>query len=140
MEQIAKKGIVCGSWDVIHPGYLSLFEEVNKNCQQQYILLHEDPSIERPSKIKPILSLQDRRNMLVNFFIDPVILSYKTEKELHFLIQSVDPDVRFMGEDYIGKSFTGDDLGINIHWISRTHGWSTTKYKQEISNSIVGRS
>ena len=136
MEQIANKGLVCGSWDVIHPGYLKLFNEVNKNCQQQFILLHDDPSVERPDKVKPVLSVQDRRDMLSNFFVDPVILSYNTEDELYFLIQSVDPDIRFMGEDYIGKSFTGDDLGINIHWISRAHGWSATLYKHEIAKSV----
>mgnify|MGYP003624425053 FL=1 len=136
MEKIANKGLVCGNWDVIHPGYLKLFNEVNNNCQQQFILLHEDPSVERPDKSKPVLSVQDRRDMLSNFFVDPVILSYNTEDELYFLIQSVDPDIRFMGEDYIGKSFTGDDLGINIHWISRAHGWSTTLYKNEIAKSV----
>jgi bifunctional ADP-heptose synthase (sugar kinase/adenylyltransferase) len=55
---------------------------------------------------------------------------------LKFLIQSINPDVRFLGDDYLEKPYTGDDLGIPIHWISRSHGWSTTKFKKQISKSI----
>ena len=45
-------------------------------------------------------------------------------------------DVRFLGDDYVNKSFTGDDLPIEIHYINRDHGWSTTKYKQLIAESV----
>ena len=135
---IPEIGVIASNFDVIHPGYLELFREMNENCNQQFILLHDDPTIERPEKIKPVLSVSDRRSMIEPFFNNPVILSYNTEAELYFLLQSIDPDVRFMGDDYIGKSFTGDDLGINIHWVNRSHGWSTTLYKKEISRSIDG--
>ena len=41
-----------------------------------------------------------------------------------------------MGEDYIGKRFTGDDLGIPVKWVDRSHKWSTTKYKQAIADTL----
>ena len=34
--------------------------------------------------------------------------------------------------DYVGKSFTGDDLDIPIHWHDRFHNWSTTSLKRRI--------
>ena len=45
-------------------------------------------------------------------------------------------DIRFLGDDYIGKPFTGDDLKIPIHYLSRDHGWSTTKFKNLIAKTI----
>lgn len=129
-------GVIAGNFDVIHPGYVKLFKEINDNCEKQYIFLQEDPTIERPEKLKPILSIEERKEMLKHFFKQPTFLSYNTEKELYFLFKSVNPDVRFLGDDYIDKSYTGDDLSIPIHWISRSHGWSTTKFKKEISKSI----
>ena len=45
-------------------------------------------------------------------------------------------DIRFLGDDYIGKPFTGDNLKLPIHYLNRDHGWSTTKYKQLIAKSI----
>ena len=136
MNQLPKKGIIAGNFDVIHPGYLKMFKEIKNNFEEVYILLHDDPTIERPEKKKPILSVQERRDILENFFIYPIILSYNTEAELLFLIKSIDPDIRFLGDDYVDKPFTGDDLGIPIHWISRSHGWSTTKFKEEIAKSL----
>ena len=59
-----KIGVIAGNFDVIHPGYIKMFKECQKNCDQFIILLHDDPSIERPTKLKPILSLSDRYEML----------------------------------------------------------------------------
>ena len=129
-------GVIAGNFDVIHPGYVTLFKEMNNFCKNQYILLHDNPTIERPEKLKPILNTEERKEILQHFFTNPVFLTYNTEKELKFLLQSINPDVRFLGSDYIGNTYTGDDLGILIHWIDRSHGWSTTKFKQNIADSI----
>ena len=129
-------GIICGNFDVIHPGYVKLFKEMNDYCKNQYILLHDTPTIERPDKLKPILNTEERKEMLYYFFNKPTFLTYNTEKELLFLIKSINPDVRFLGDDYIDKPYTGKELGTLIHWISRSHGWSTTKFKQKIADSI----
>ena len=40
------------------------------------------------------------------------ILIYTYEKELGELIKANDFGIRFLGDDYVGKSYTGDDLGI----------------------------
>ena len=49
------------------------------------------------------------------------------------LIEFFKPDVRILGEDYIGKRFTGDNLPPKIIYTSRAHGWSTTKLKNDIT-------
>lgn len=134
-EEIPKIGVIAGNFDVIHPGYIKMFKECEENCEQLYILLHDDPTIERPHKLKPILSVQERREILENFVWHRAIISYNTEEELLTLLKGIDPDVRFLGEDYADKSYTGDNLGIPVHWISRNHGWSTTKFKKLIAES-----
>lgn len=136
MENQYEIGVIAGNFDVLHPGYLKMFQEIEKVCEKIFILLHDDPTIERPEKKKPILSVDERREMLKQFTWHHTILSYNTEKELYFLLKSINPDVRFLGDDYVDKSYTGDDLGIPIHWIDRSHGWSTTKFKQAIADSI----
>ena len=47
------------------------------------------------------------------------------------------PNVRFLGEDYKDKDYTGKDLDIPVHWISRDHGWSTTKLKDLITRQTI---
>ena len=40
-----KTGVIAGNFDVIHPGYIKMFEECKSYCQNFVILLHTDPSI-----------------------------------------------------------------------------------------------
>ena len=58
-------------------------------------------------------------------------------EDLMEILESGRIDVRFLGDDYIDKHYTGKGLPIEIKFIDRSHGWSTTKYKISISNSIV---
>jgi len=136
MEIKATIGILAGSFDVIHPGYVKLFKEFNDACEYQFILLQDDPTIERPTKLKPILTIDERIDMITPFLDCCFFMTYNTEEELLQLIKSLNPDIRLMGEDYIGKRFTGDDLGIPVKWVDRSHKWSTTKYKQAIADTL----
>ena len=136
MSETPEIGIIAGNFDVLHPGYLKMFQEIENHCEKLFILLHDDPTIERPHKKKPILSANERREMLKQFTWHHTILTYNTEEELLFLIKSIDPDIRFLGNDYVGKDYTGRELDIPVHWIDRSHGWSTTKFKQAIADSL----
>lgn len=130
------KGVLAGNFDVMHPGYIKMFKEAKEQCDVLIILLHTDPSIERPSKLRPILSPAARREMLESIkYIDDIFL-YTYEAQLYDLLKLGEFDIRFLGSDYIGKPFTGDDLGIKIHYINRSHGWSTTKFKNQIADSL----
>lgn len=129
-------GVIAGNFDVLHPGYLKMFQEIEKKCERLFILLHDDPTIERPEKKKPILSVDERREMLKQFTWYHTILTYNTESELLFLLKSINPDVRFLGDDYKGKTYTGFELNIPVIYLDRSHGWSTTKFKQAIADSL----
>jgi glycerol-3-phosphate cytidylyltransferase len=131
-----KIGVIAGNFDIIHPGYVKLFKECKANCDEFIVLLHSDPSIERPEKLKPILSIEERIEILECFKQIDNIQVYETEEELYQLIQHVNANIRFLGEDYKNKDYTGKNLNIPVHWIGRNHGWSTTKFKKKIANSI----
>ena len=135
-ESFYNIGVIAGNFDVLHPGYLKMFQEIEKKCERLFILLHDDPTIERPEKKKPILSVDERREMLKQFTWHHTILTYNTESELLFLLKSINPDVRFLGDDYKGKTYTGFELNIPIIYLDRSHGWSTTKFKQAIADSL----
>ncbi len=129
-------GVIAGNFDVIHPGYIEMFREMKENCYWVHVLLHTDPTIERPEKLKPILSVEERVKMLLSLKYVNEVSTYTTEKELVELILKVSPGVRFLGDDYKDKDFTGKELPIDIHYLSRSHGWSTTKFKKMIAESI----
>ena len=130
------KGVIAGSFDVIHPGYIKMFKKAASNCDCLIVLLHTDPSIERPNKLKPILSVEERKEMLLELKSVCGVHIYTYEAQLLDLLQMGEFNIRFLGDDYLGKPFTGDNLKIPIHYFKRDHGWSTTKFKNLIAQSI----
>lgn len=130
------KGIIAGNFDVVHPGYIKMFKECREKCDRLYVLLHSDPSIERKNKLPPILSVDERSEILLSLrFIDEILV-YTYESELYDILKKGDFRIRFLGDDYINQPYTGDDLKIPIHFLDRSHGWSTTKFKNLIANSV----
>ena len=129
-------GVIAGNFDCMHPGYIEMFNECKAQCELLYVLLHEDPTIENPNKLKPVMSVIDRIRILSSLKQVDVVIPYKTEADLKLILSAMRPNLRFLGDDYKGKSFTGDDLNIEIHYLDRSHGWSTTKYKQLIAKSV----
>tara|TARA_Y200000002_G_scaffold225029_1_gene185805 strand:- start:380 stop:802 length:423 start_codon:yes stop_codon:yes gene_type:complete len=135
-ERKILKGIIAGNFDVIHPGYIKMFKECSEKCDKLYVLLHSDPSIERNHKLPPILSVEERSEILLSLrFIDEILV-YTYESELYNILKKGEFDIRFLGDDYINQPYTGDDLKIPIHFLDRSHGWSTTKFKNLIANSV----
>jgi glycerol-3-phosphate cytidylyltransferase len=132
-----KKGVLAGNFDVMHPGYIEMFKEASANCDCLVVLLHTDPSIERPEKLKPILSVEERKAMLLSLIYVEDVVRYTYEEQLLDLLKMGEFDVRFLGDDYINKPFTGDNLKIPIHYLNRDHGWSTTKFKKLIANTLI---
>ena len=136
METKPTIGILAGSFDIIHPGYVKLFKEFNDACEYQFILLQDDPTIERPTKLKPILTIDERIDMITPFLDCCFFMTYNTEQELLQLIKSLNPCIRLLGTDYQDKYYTGKELDIPVKWVERSHGWSTTKYKQAIADTL----
>ena len=130
-------GFTAGNFDLLHPGYIYTFEEAKKHCDRFLVFLQEDPSATRYTKYKPVVPLYERYRILMSIrYVDEVYI-YQTEEELYELIKWSKPDIRILGEDYIGKSFTGDDLPPKIVYTTRSHGWSTTKLKDLITIQTI---
>ena len=135
-----KIGVIAGAFDVIHPGYIKMFNECKKHCDELHVFIHIDPSVERPTKLKPILDIWDRSLIISSLKQVDVITTYDTEAKLMWHLSRLDPDIRFFGYDYKNKdNYTGKELGIPIHYLSRDHGWSATKFKEKIYEQIKNK-
>jgi glycerol-3-phosphate cytidylyltransferase len=126
-------GFTAGNFDLLHPGYIYTFEAAKENCDYFIVFLQRDPSLTRFTKYKPVVPLYERYKVLMSIkYIDEVVC-YDDEEDLLRLIEFYKPDVRILGDDYIGKRFTGDHLPIDVVYTTRAHGWSTTKIKDLIT-------
>ena len=82
-----KIGLIAGSFDVLHPGYIEMFEQMEDECDQVWVLLQTDPTIERPEKMKPVLSVKDRTSMLIALRHVNHVIPYTLESELHYKLK-----------------------------------------------------
>ena len=130
-------GMCAGNFDIIHPGYIYTFETAKCHCDYLIIFLHDNPRLTRHDKYEPVVPLYERYKVLMGIrYIDEVV-TYQTEDDLYNLIKFYKPDIRILGDDYIGKSFTGDDLPPKVIYTTRSHGWSTTKIKDMITKQTI---
>jgi glycerol-3-phosphate cytidylyltransferase len=131
-----KKGFTCGAFDLVHAGHVLMFKECREQCDFLIIGLHSDPSIDRPEKNKPIMSLEERKIILESIkYIDEIVV-YDTEADLLNILteNKLGIDVRFVGADWQKnpRGITGPDLPIPVIYNSRDHGYSTTELRNRI--------
>jgi glycerol-3-phosphate cytidylyltransferase len=130
------RGIVAGAFDLIHPGYIRMFQECKRYCTHLTVSLHEDPSVARLHKLKPVQTVEERVEILKAIrYVDDVVV-YQEENTFHSYLKSGKYDVRFLGEDYNDGSYTGKGIDIGIVFVDRSHDYSTTQLKNKICESL----
>ncbi len=132
-------GITFGAFDLLHAGHCLMLHEAKAQCDYLIVGLQTDPTIDRPSKNKPVQSLVERYIQLKAISVVDEIIPYQTEAELLEIIKAIPIDVRIIGADYLNKDFTGkdvaDELGIETYYNRRDHAFSTTDLRLRVWES-----
>jgi glycerol-3-phosphate cytidylyltransferase len=131
--QDKKIGVTFSCWDLLHSGHNLFLRDAKSKCDILCVGLQTDPTIDRPEKNKPIQSLEEREIQIQSCRYVDYYFVYDTEKSLYDSIVYLSPNIRFLGDDYIGKKFTGDDLPIEIDYhVRSSHTYSTTNLRKMI--------
>ncbi len=127
-----KTGFTCSTFDLFHAGHIMMLKEAKTVCDYLIVGLQTDPTIDRPQKNKPVQTVFERYIQLKACkYVDEVVV-YATEKELLDILLSYPIDVRILGDEYINKAFTGQDLDIELYFNKRKHSFSTTELRQRV--------
>src|SRR3989338_7086227 len=134
MRDGKKVGITAGAFDLCPAGHILVFKECKTGCDSLIGALQSAPSIDRPEKNKPVMSLEEREIILGAIkYIDEVVV-YDTEAELYELLKKNDLgiDIRIIGDDWKGNPYTGHDLPIEVYFNSRAHKFSTSELRRRV--------
>lgn len=131
-------GITFSTFDLLHAGHILMLQEAKQHCDYLIVGLQTDPTIDRPeTKNKPAQSIVERQIQLAAVKHVDEIVVYQTEKDLLDILTIYPIDVRFVGEEYRNKDFTGKDycLDNNIELIynNRKHSFSTTELRKRMA-------
>ena len=133
-------GFTCSTFDLLHAGHIGMLREAKANCDVLIVGLQSDPTIDRPdTKNKPIQKMVERYAQLNALkFVDEIV-PYQTEQDLMDILELFQLDVRFLGDEYKEKEFTGKDIcrkrGIELHFNKRDHRFSTTDLRKRVCNN-----
>tara|TARA_R110002167_G_scaffold154560_3_gene348794 strand:- start:4691 stop:5113 length:423 start_codon:yes stop_codon:yes gene_type:complete len=133
---IYKVGLTASCFDLLHSGHISMLREAKSYCDHLICCLQTHPEIDRPSKSKPVQSIVERYIQLSAVKYIDEIIPYTRESDLIDILNMMSVDVRIIGEDYVGKSFTGDDMGIKTIYNKRAHNFSSTELKKRVNKSM----
>jgi len=136
---VGKIGITCSTFDFLHAGHVVMLEEAKRHCDYLIAALQVDPTIDRPEKNYPVQSIVERQIQLAAVkFVDEIVM-YNTEKDLEDLFLTLPINVRIIGEEYTGKTFTGRGIckkrDIQIVYNRRDHSFSTTDLRSRTVRS-----
>jgi glycerol-3-phosphate cytidylyltransferase len=121
-----------------------MLREAKANCDYLIVGLQTDPTIDRPTeKNKPVQTLVERYAQLNALkFVDEIV-PYQTEEDVIDILELFQVDVRFLGEEYREKEFTGKDVcrkrGIELHFNKRDHRFSTSGLRRRVVAAEIAK-
>ena len=129
-----KKGITFGAFDLFHAGHVMMLEEAKTVCDHVIVCIQSDPSLDRKEKNKPVQSIVEREIQVYGCRYTDEVIIYDTEAEVLEILDSVDWDVRILGEEYKNKDFTGREQTLNkCHFNKRPHNFSSSELRKRVA-------
>lgn len=133
-----KIGFTASAFDLCHAGHMMMLKEAKEHCDLLIVGLQDDPSNSRDVgyrekiKNKPIMSLEERKTILEGVKYVDHIFTYADEADLYAKLKEIKIDVRFLGDDWRGKKYTGWDLPHEPYFVDRSHGYSTSELRMRV--------
>ncbi len=142
-------GVTFGAFDLCHAGHVRMLRDAKQHCEHLIVGLHDDPSrysdkkyrMDTGGKLKntPIMSIEERREILEAIkYVDEIFI-YSTENDLLDWLKNNDYDLRIIGSDWKGKKYTGWDLPHTPYFHTRDHGYSTSELRERIYKAESSR-
>tara|TARA_R110000737_G_scaffold51216_2_gene72362 strand:- start:4648 stop:5028 length:381 start_codon:yes stop_codon:yes gene_type:complete len=118
-------GFTASSFDMLHVGHIEMLKESKENCEHLIAGLNVNPANK-----ETVQSVMERYIQLVACSYVDEVIPYESEEDLENLLLLKRIDIRFLGEDYIDRGYTGDKLDIDIFYNKRAHGFSTSELRK----------
>lgn len=138
LNEKKKIGLIAGVFDLVHAGHVLALRGAKAQCDYLIVALHVVPT-DDPSKNRPVMSVFEREIILrACRYVDEVDC-YRSERQLLHMLIDRHVDIRFLGEDYRYRPIVGSELPIEMRFLPRSHGLSTSGLRKRVCAAEVAR-
>lgn len=121
-----------------------MLKEEKRYCDYLIVAIQTDPTIDRPeTKNKPVQSIYERYCAVSSCKYVDEVLVYSTEEDLLSMLKTQHIDIRFLGDEYKTKDFTGKqwclDNNIELHYHLRDHPYSSSALRKRVYDAETER-
>jgi glycerol-3-phosphate cytidylyltransferase len=121
-----------------------MLKEEKRFCDYLIVAIQTDPTIDRPTtKNKPVQSIYERFCAVSACKYVDEVLVYSTEDDLLSMLKTQHIDIRFLGDEYKAKDFTGKqwclDNNIELHYHLRDHPYSSSALRKRVYDAETER-
>lgn len=128
-----KVGYASSIADMFHAGHVAYLREAKNHCDYLIVGIVDDPTKDRSWKNKPVQSLLERYIQVASCSYTDCVIPLSGEQDLRDSLLLLQPDIRFVGEEYKGTEFTGSNIeGIEIKYLPRQHSFSSSDLRRRV--------
>ncbi len=130
-----KTALLFGTFDPIHFGHIRLFERAYKIAEKIIVAVDSDDLIREVKKRKPFFPYRQRvKDVLSIIYVDKAVMESK-EFTKKYWIDKLRPDVLIKGDDWKGKNWPGENLGVPVIYFPYTKEINSTQIRNGVGIS-----
>lgn len=130
-----KKVFVNGTFDVLHPGHISMLTYASNSGDELLVAIDSDRRVkEKKGYDRPINNEDIRAKMIFHIKgVDGVVI-FDTDEDLRNAVKEYEPDIMIVGSDYENKDVIGSEYAKELKFFRRDDRYSSTKIINNIAN------
>ena len=130
-EKKCVKVFVNGTFDLLHPGHISLLNYAKSLGNYVIVGIDTDDRVrEKKGPTRPIYNQEDRGLMLVALSSVDEVRYFDSDESLEALVKSIKPDIMVVGSDWKDKSVIGSYWSSDLKFFDRIEEYATSKTVQ----------
>tara|TARA_A200000159_G_C7166351_1_gene273482 strand:- start:138 stop:569 length:432 start_codon:yes stop_codon:yes gene_type:complete len=125
------KVFVNGTFDLLHPGHISLLNYAKSLGDYLVVGIDTDDRVrEKKGSTRPIYNQEDRGLMLIALSAVDEVTYFSSDESLEALVKDVKPAIMVVGSDWKDKSVIGSYWAAELKFFDRIEKYATSKTVQ----------